>query len=61
MAAPWGVTECPDCGDWSAELVNTEGHLLADPDSDGLLDVILYGAVCPCGGEAVQMVQLETA
>ena len=61
MAAPWGVTECPDCGDWSAEIGHTEGHLLPDPDSDALLDVILYGAVCPCGGTIIQQVCLEAA
>jgi hypothetical protein len=56
-----GVTRCPESGLWMAELRNTDGALIPDPQTDGVLDVIAYGAECDCGGKIVQTVQLFTA
>lgn len=58
---PWGVTHCPDCDLWTAELRQTQGLLAPDPEGDGVLDVIAYGAACECGFQTVQMVQLVAA
>lgn len=61
MEEPWGVTHCPDCNFWTAELQGTHGALIPDPRTDGVLDVIAYGAECQCRGSVVNTVQLATA
>lgn len=55
---PWGVTHCEECGQWTAALSDTQGAQVPDPDGDGVVDVIAYGAVCPCGLGSVQTVVL---
>lgn len=50
MQQPWGVTCCPECGDWPAEIQETRVAQIPDPDGDGVLDVIAYAAQCLCGG-----------
>ena len=61
VRTPWGVTHCLDCDLWTAELRDTKGAQLPDPDGETVLDVIAYGAECVCGFQTVQTVQLVTA
>lgn len=60
VETPWGVTYCAECRDWTAELRSTEGAQVPNPEDEGVLDVIAYGAECPCGFHTVQTVQLVT-
>lgn len=60
IQTPWGVTYCPECDRWTAELRATNGAQIPAPEGEGVLDLIAYGAQCACGFQTVQTVELAT-
>ncbi len=54
---PWGVTNCPDCDHWTAEIHKPVLHGdEIDPDAGD--NALYYVAECVCGFSTVQTVEL---
>lgn len=64
VETPWGVTYCPECDLWTAEIKDglpPVTDLFPEAEGDPYFDGLLYTAVCACGYSIVQPVWLESS